>query len=158
MLAMTGNQNYAMITTSTAAITGVIVSLILIPRFDVMGAAIGMATAIIVENTGTMSAVKWRLGYWPFNLMWLKPLTAGAVAGVLTYLLKVTLPLDAVFGFLPVPVSIPTIMVLGGFLGVLFFGLLWLLGFSETDREFLGTFWNVAQRAVPKRFRKGSKK
>jgi hypothetical protein len=47
-------------------------------------------------------------------------------------------------------------MVLGGFLVVLFFGLLWLLGFSETDKEFLGTFWNVAQRAVPRRFRKGN--
>jgi O-antigen/teichoic acid export membrane protein len=157
MLAMTGNQNYAMIATSVSAITGVIVSLILIPRFEVMGAAIGMATAIIVENTGTMSGVKLRLGYWPVNIMWLKPLTAGAVAGVVTYLLKVTLPLDAIFGFLPVPVSIPIIMVLGGFMGVLFFGLLWLLGFSETDKEFLGTFYNVAQRAVPKRFRKGNK-
>ena len=157
MLAMTGNQNYAMIATSVAAITGVIVSLILIPRFEVMGAAVGMATAIILENTGTMSAVKWRLGYWPVNFMWIKPLTAGAVAGVVTYLLKVTLPLDAIFGFLPVPVAIPTVMVLGGFLGVLFFGLLWLLGFSETDKEFLGTFWNVAQRAVPRRFRRGDK-
>ena len=156
MLAMTGNQNYAMIATSAAAITGVVASLILIPRFEVMGAAIGMATAIIVENTGTMSAVKWRLGYWPVNFMWLKPLTAGAVAGLVTYLLKVTLPLESIFGFLPLPVAIPTIMVLGGFLGVLFFGLLWLLGFSETDKEFLGTFWNVAQRAVPRRFRKGN--
>jgi O-antigen/teichoic acid export membrane protein len=158
MLAMTGNQNYAMIATTTAAITGVIVSFILIPRFEVMGAAVGMATAIIVENTGTMSAVKWRLGYWPVNAMWLKPLAAGAISGVVTYLLKVTLPLDAVFGVLPVPVSIPTIMLLGGFLGVLFFGLLWLFGFSETDKEFLGTFWKVAQRALPRRFRKGSRR
>jgi O-antigen/teichoic acid export membrane protein len=155
MLAMTDNQNYAMIATSVSAIVGVIVSLILIPRFDVLGAAIGMATAIIVENTGTMSAVKWRLGYWPVNVMWLKPLTAGAISGTVTYLLKVNLPLEALFGFLPVPVSIPTIMVLGSFLGLLFFGLLWLFGFSETDKEFLGTFYRVAQRAVPRRFRRG---
>jgi len=107
-----------------------------------------------VENTGTMSAVKWRLGYWPVNVMWLKPLLAGAIAGIVTYLLKITLPLDAIFGFLPVPVSVPTIMVLGGFLGVLFLGLLWLFGFSETDKEFLGTFWKVAQRALPNRFRR----
>jgi len=153
MLAMTDNQNFAMIATSVAAVTGVIVSLILIPRLEVLGAAIGMATAIIVENTGTMSAVKWRLGYWPVNVMWLKPLTAGAVSGIVTYLLKVTLPLDAMFGFLPVPVSIPTIMLLGGFLGVLFLGLLWLFGLSETDKEFLGAFWNVAKRHLPRRFR-----
>ncbi len=156
MLAMTDNQNFAMIATSVAAVTGVIVSFILIPRFEVLGAAIGMATAIVVENTGTMSAVKWRLGYWPVNVMWLKPLAAGAISGTVTYLLKVTLPLDAMFGFLPVPVTVPTIMLLGGFLGVLFLGLLWLFGFSETDKEFLGTFWNVARRALPKRFRKGN--
>jgi O-antigen/teichoic acid export membrane protein len=156
MLAMTENQNFAMIATSVAAITGVVVSFILIPRFEVLGAAIGMATAIIVENTGTMSAVKWRLGYWPFNIMWLKPLTAGAISATATYLLKITLPLEAMFGFLPVPVSVPTIMLLGGFLGVLFLGLLWLFGFSETDKEFLGTFWNVAQRALPRRFKKGN--
>jgi O-antigen/teichoic acid export membrane protein len=156
MLAMTDNQNYAMIATSASAITGVIVSLILIPRFDVLGAAIGMATAIIVENTGTMSAVKWRLGYWPVNFMWLKPLAAGTISGTVTYLLKVTLPLEALFGFMPVPVSVPTIMVLGGFLGVLFLGLLWLFGFSETDKEFLGTFYRVAQRALPRRFRRGT--
>jgi O-antigen/teichoic acid export membrane protein len=157
MLAMTENQNYAMIATSVAAITGVIVSFILIPRFEVLGAALGMATAIIVENTGTMSAVKWRLGYWPVNLMWLKPLAAGAIAGTVTYLLKITLPLEAMFGFLPLPVSVPTIMLLGGLLGVLFLGLLWLFGLSETDKEFLGTFWNVAQRAIPKRFQRGNR-
>jgi O-antigen/teichoic acid export membrane protein len=156
MLAMTDNQNYAMIATSVAAITGVIVSFILIPRYEVLGAALGMATAIVVENTGTMSAVKWRLGYWPVNLMWLKPLAAGAIAGTVTYSLKTTLPLEAMFGFLPLPVSVPTIMLLGGFLGVLFFGLLWLFGFSETDKEFLGTFWNAAQRAIPKRFQRGN--
>jgi O-antigen/teichoic acid export membrane protein len=156
MLAMTENQNFAMIATSVAAITGVVVSFILIPRFEVLGAALGMATAIIVENTGTMSAVKWRLGYWPFNIMWLKPLTAGAISATATYLLKITMPLEAMFGFLPVPVSVPTIMLLGGLLGVLFFGLLWLFGFSETDKEFLGTFWNVAQRALPKRFKRGN--
>jgi O-antigen/teichoic acid export membrane protein len=154
---MTENQNYAMIATSVAAITGVVVSFILIPRYEVLGAALGMATAIIVENTGTMSAVKWRLGYWPLNIMWLKPLTAGAISGTVTYLLKITLPLEAMFGFLPVPVSVPTIMLLGGFLGVLFFGLLWLFGFSETDKEFLGTFRSAAQRAIPKRFQKGNR-
>ena len=154
---MTEYQNFAMIATSVAAVTGVITSLILIPRFDVMGAAIGMATAIIVENTGTMSAVKWRLGFWPVNAAWLKPLTAGVIAATVTYLLKVTLPLDALFGFLPVPVSVPTIVLLGGLLGVLFLGLLWLFGLSETDKEFLGTFWKAAQRALPGRFRKGNR-
>lgn len=148
MLAMTENQNLAMIATATAAVTGVVACLILIPRFEILGAAIGMATAIITENTLTMSAVKWRLGYWPFNLAWLKPLAAGTIAGVATYAITtfVTLPGGA----------IPNVMVFGGFLGVVFLALLFVFGLSDTDKEFLGAFWNVAKRFVPARFRGGA--
>ena len=144
MLAMTGNQNFAMIATSVAAVTGVVVSLILIPRYEILGAAIGMATAIITENTGTMAAVKWRLGFWPFNLAWLKPLTAGAIAAGVTYgiTLLVTLPGGPV----------PNVVVFGSLLGVLFLGLLFVFGLSDTDKEFLGAFWNVAKRYMPARF------
>ncbi|QIN81733.1 oligosaccharide flippase family protein [Rubrobacter tropicus] len=147
MLAMTGNQNFAMIATSVAAVTGVVVSLILIPRYEILGAAIGMATAIITENTGTMAAVKWRLGFWPFNLAWLKPLAAGAIAATATY--AITL-----FVILPGG-PIPNVMVFGGFLGLLFLALLFLFGLSDTDKEFLGAFWNVAKRYLPARFRGG---
>jgi O-antigen/teichoic acid export membrane protein len=145
MLAMTENQNLTMIATAVAAVTGVVVSLILIPQFGLLGAAIGMATAIITENTGTMAAVKWRLGYWPFNLAWLKPLAAGIIAAAVTYAITlfVTLPGGPA----------PNVMVFGGFLGVLFLGLLFVFGLSDTDKEFLGAFWNVAKRFMPARFR-----
>ncbi|HEV2093843.1 MAG TPA: flippase [Rubrobacter sp.] len=147
MLAMTGNQNFAMIAASVAAVTGVVVSFILIPRYEILGAAIGMATAIITENTGTMAAVKWRLGFWPFNLAWLKPLAAGAIAAGVTYAitLLVTLPGGPA----------PNVVVFGGFLGVLFLALLFLFGLSDTDKEFLGAFWNVAKRYLPARLRGG---
>ena len=145
MLAMTGNQNYAMIATTIAAATGVVVSLVLVPRFGLIGAAIGMGTAIVTENTGTMAAVKWRLGFWPFNLAWLKPLAAGAIAATATYAITalVTLPGG----------PIPNIMIFGSFLGFLFLGLLFVFGLSETDKEFIGAFWNVAKRYLPARVR-----
>jgi len=145
MLAMTGNQNYAMIATTIAAATGVVVSLVLVPRYGLIGAAIGMGTAIVTENTGTMAAVKWRLGFWPFNLAWLKPLAAGAIAAAATY---------AITAFVTLPGGpIPNVMVLGSFLGILFLGLLFVFGLSETDKEFIGAFWNVAKRYLPARFR-----
>jgi O-antigen/teichoic acid export membrane protein len=140
MLAMTENQNLAMIATAVAAGTGVVVSLILIPRLEILGAAIGMATAIIAENTGTMTAVKWRLGFWPFNFAWLKPLVAGLLAAGATYLLK---------KYLPIPGgSVPTVFALGGFLGVAYVVLLLVFGLSETDKEFLGAFRDAAQRRL----------
>jgi O-antigen/teichoic acid export membrane protein len=140
MLAMTENQNLAMIATAVAAVTGVVVSFILIPRLEILGAAIGMATAIIAENTGTMTAVKLRLGFWPFNLAWLKPLAAGLLAAGATYLLKLVLPIPGG--------PIPTVFVLGGFLGIAFLVLLLVFGLSETDKEFLGAFRDAAQRRL----------
>ena len=140
MLAMTENQNLAMIATAVAAGTGVVVSLILIPRLEILGAAIGMATAIVAENTGTMTAVKWRLGFWPFNFAWLKPLAAGLLAAGATYLLKLVLTIPGG--------PIPTVFVLGGFLGLTFLVLLLLFGLSETDKEFLAAFRDAAQRRL----------
>ena len=137
---MTENQNLAMIATAVAACTGVVVSFILIPRLEILGAAIGMATAITAENTGTMSAVKWRLGFWPFNPAWLKPLAAGLLAAGATYLLKFVLPIPGG--------PIPTVVALGGFLVVAFLALLLLFGLSETDKEFLGAFRDAARRRL----------
>ncbi len=175
MLAMTENQNIAMIATATAAVTGVVVSLTLVPDrltipglgaldlpgLGILGAAIGMATAITVENTATMSAVKWRLGFWPFNLAWLKPLGAGLLSATAMYLLKLFLPIEAVLSALPIIggtqilVLAGEIVFLGGFLTVAFVALLWLFGLSETDREFLDAFRRVGRRFVPRRFRGG---
>lgn len=140
MLAMTGNQNIEMVATTAAAIIGVGVSLALVPSFGILGAAIGMSTAIVTENAGTMAAVKWRLGFFPYSSEWIKPLAAGAISGVATYLLGLVLP---------IPGAIPTIIVLGGFLCAAFLALLLLFGLSETDREFLGAFRAVARRYLP---------
>jgi hypothetical protein len=34
-----------------------------------------------------------------------------------------------------------------------FLALLYLFGLSETDKEFIGAFWKVARRYMPRRFR-----
>jgi O-antigen/teichoic acid export membrane protein len=146
MLAMTGNQNLAMYTTAAAAIIGLVISLALIPNLEVLGAAIGMASAIIVENTGTMLAVKQRLGFWPYNSAWIKPLAAGLAAAAVAYLVNLLAPLPAVL-------AIP---VVGAILGVVYLALLLLFGLSGTDREFLGAFRDVALRYL-RRGNRGSR-
>lgn len=148
MLAMTGNQNIAMVATAAAALTGLAVSVTLVslasePEYKVLGAAVGMASGIVAENTATLLAVRRRLGFWPYDLAWLKPLAAGLIAAAVAYVAGLLLPLPA----------IPTIAIVGAVLGVLYLGLLFLFGFSETDREFLGAFWNVARRVL----RRGSR-
>ena len=95
-----------------------------------------MATGIVVENTATLLAVRRRLGFWPYNLAWAKPLVAGLAAAALAYLVGLLLPLPVLL----------TLVAAGAVFGVVYLALLLLFGLSRTDKEFLGAFWNVARR------------
>jgi O-antigen/teichoic acid export membrane protein len=139
MLAMTGNQNVAMLATTVASLVGVVVSFALVPSLGMLGAALGMAAAITTENTGTMLAVRKRLGFLPYNWAWLKPLAAGLISAVAAYLVKLVLPLPGVLA---------TIAVVSAVFGLGYLTLLFLFGLTETDREFLGAFGVVARRLL----------
>jgi O-antigen/teichoic acid export membrane protein len=136
MLAMTGNQNIAMVATAAAAVTGLAVSFALVPTLSILGAALGMSAAIVTENTATLVAVRRRLGFWPYNWAWLKPLAAGLLSAAAAYLVGIALPLSA----------IPTILLVGSVFGLGYLVLLLLFGLNDTDREFLGAFRDVALR------------
>ena len=146
MLAMTGNQNVAMVATAAAALVGVAVSFALVPTLGMLGAALGMASAITTENTATMLAVKRRLGFWPYSWAWLKPLAAGLLAAAAAFLVGMVAPLP---GFLV------TIAVVGGIFGLGYLALLLLFGLNDTDREFLGAFRDVALRVLRRGRRRG---
>lgn len=137
MLAMTGNQNVLMVITTAGALAGVAVCFALIPALGLIGAAIGAAAAILTENTATLYFVRRRLGYWPYNTAFWKPLAAGLLAAAAAYVAKLVLPL---------PGLVPTVGVVGTVFGGSFVALLLLFGLTESDREFLGAFWNVARR------------
>jgi O-antigen/teichoic acid export membrane protein len=139
MLAMTGNQNVAMFTTAAAALVGLGVSFALVPALGMLGAALGMAAAIVTENTGTMLAVRRRLGLLPYNWAWLKPLTAGLLSAAAAYLAELVLPLPGVLA---------TIAVVSAVFGLGYLLLLLLFGLTDTDREFLGAFHDVALRLL----------
>ena len=139
MLAMTDNQNLLMVITTVGALTGVAVCFALIPAFGMIGAAIGAAAAILTENTATLVFVRRRLGYWPYNLVFWKPLAAGLLAGALAYAVKL---------FVPLPGLLFTVAAVAAVFGLAFLALLLLFGLNETDREFLGAFKDVALRSL----------
>jgi O-antigen/teichoic acid export membrane protein len=150
MLAMTDNQNVAMVATAVASVVGVVVSFVLIglaptPEQKILGAAVGMSSAILTENTATLLAVKRRLGFWPYNLAWMKPLAAGLAAAALAFVVGLLLPLPALL----------KIALVGGVFGVAYLVLLLLLGLNDTDREFLGAFRDVALRILRRGRRSG---
>lgn len=143
MLAMTDNQNIAMVATAAASLIGVVVSFAFIglaPTSEgkILGAAIGMSSAIVTENAATLLAVRYRLNFWPYNLTWLKPLGAGLISAVLAYVVGLVLSLPAVLN----------IVVVGTVFGIAYLALLLLFGLSQTDREFLEAFWRVARRLL----------
>jgi O-antigen/teichoic acid export membrane protein len=115
------------------------------PEGKILGAAIGMAAGIVTENTATLLAVRRRLGFWPYNLAWIKPLSAGLISAALAYLVGLFVPLPA----------LPTIAAAGAVFGVAYLALLYLFGLSATDKEFLGAFWRVARRYLPSGLRGG---
>lgn len=139
MLAMTDNQTVLMIITTIGALTGVAVCFALIPDFGMIGAAIGAAAAILTENTATLIFVRRRLGFWPYNLVFWKPLAAGLLAAALAYAVKVLLAL---------PGLLLTVGAVAAVFGISFLALLLLFGLNDTDREFLGAFRDVALRSL----------
>ena len=136
---MTDNQTVLMIITTIGALTGVAVCFALIPDFGMIGAAIGAAAAILTENTATLIFVRRRLGFWPYNLVFWKPLAAGLLAAALAYAVKVLLAL---------PGLLLTVGAVAAVFGISFLALLLLFGLNDTDREFLGAFRDVALRSL----------
>lgn len=148
MLAMTDNQNVVMVATAAAAVVGLAASVALVWSAEsiedrVLGAALGMACGIVVENTATLIAVRRRLGFWPYDRQWTKPLAAGLAAAAAAYGLGLLLNLPA----------IPAILLVGSVFGLLYAALLLFLGLSTTDREFLTAFVDVAKRTLRRRSR-----
>jgi O-antigen/teichoic acid export membrane protein len=134
-----------MVATAAAALVGVGVSFALVPSLGMLGAALGMASAIVTENTGTLLAVRRRLGYWPYNWAWLKPISAGLAAAALAFVVGLLLPLPALL----------KLAVVGGVFGIGYLALLLLFGLNDTDREFLGAFRDVALRVLRRGRRSG---
>lgn len=145
MLAMTGNQNVVMTASIIGAVTGVIGTVALSPVFGIIGAAIGVSAAITTENAISLTMVRRRFGFWPFTPQYLKPLMAGVIGAAIAYAAKLGFSSLSMVpgGFIG---TVLTIMVTGTVFGVAYIVLLLLLGLSATDREFLGTFWQVARR------------
>lgn len=142
LLIMTGNQMVVVVAKVISAGTSVVGGVALIPSYGVMGAAAAMAIGQVLANLVTLFFVKRRLGYWPYTLEYLKPVTAGLLAtGAALF----------VGWFLPLSDGLPTMLVLAPIFGVAFAALILALRLSESDRRFLGSFWEAVRRSAGKK-------
>lgn len=145
MLAMTGNQNVVMIASITGAVTGIIGTVALSPVFGIVGAAVGVSSAITTENAISLTMVRRRFGFWPFTPEYIKPLGAGVLAAAVAYGAKLLFSSLTIVpgGFIG---TVLTVGVTGTVFVIGYVALLLLFGLTDTDREFLGTFWQVARQ------------
>jgi O-antigen/teichoic acid export membrane protein len=139
LLAMTGHQKVVMVSTAGSAAAALALSLLLVPTYGILGAAVATATALVLANVATPFFVRRRLGYWPYGRRYVKPLVAGVATASATYAIRPALPgwegLPALLIFAPLALTV-------------FFAVLCSLGLSPGDRRFLTSFQEAVRRAL----------
>jgi O-antigen/teichoic acid export membrane protein len=127
--------------------TGVALNLLLVPAFGIFGAGAAMAAAIVLVNVVTLLSVRRFLGFWPYSTRYAKPVIAGLLATLSTYLARLILP--AYVGTMALLIFVPL------FLSV-FAALLVVLGLDPSDRHFLASFWVAVRRNISRTTPKGA--
>ncbi|HEX2098682.1 MAG TPA: flippase [Rubrobacteraceae bacterium] len=142
LLAMTGHQRIVLFSTLVSAGAVVGLCLLLIPHYDMLGAAVATAAAVILANAMTLVFVRWRLDFWPYSHEYAKPTLAGLIAAACVYLAQLALTPPP--GLLTLAVFVPLFLMI-------FAGLLLALGLSPSDRRFLYAFWSAVRRTFRQR-------
>jgi len=148
VLAMTGHQRMVMFATLGSAAAAVALNLALIPRFGIYGAAAATAGAMVLVNVLTLISVRRYLGFWPYSARYAKPVIAGLLAASSVYVVRPVLPGDY-YGALALLVFVPLFLTV-------FAALLFALGLSQSDRQFLASFWSAVRRNVQRTTPKGA--
>ena len=141
ILAMTRYQRVVMVSTLASAAVGVSLSILLVPTYGILGAALGVAAAIVVLNAINLLSVRRLLGFWPYSRHYLKPLAIGLLAAAGAYGVKLALPL---------PAGIATILVTAPVFLAGFAALFLASGLGDSDRQLLTALWTAVRRTTNK--------
>jgi O-antigen/teichoic acid export membrane protein len=113
-------------------------NLVLIPRYGILGAAVGTAGSLALIDIITCLQVYLMLGHHPFRADELKPVLAGSVAWMLTKLImNHVFPDDG--RFLP-------LVLLGSICLLVYAAAIFILGISEEEKLVLGQVWQRLRR------------
>lgn len=131
LLTMTDYAKLNLINAAFSLILGLILSLVLIPKWGISGAAFGALITTIVINGARIIEVKSLFGFWPYNKKILKPIAASLISFFFSYLIKSLLisTLDNItfLIFLTLGVSLS------------YFFTIWILGIEEEDQIIIST-------------------
>jgi O-antigen/teichoic acid export membrane protein len=122
---MTGHQYLSMINHWTLGILNVILNYLFLITFGIIGAAV--ATALVLATINIIRLIEvWSFErLFPYDLSFVKPLSAGLLVTPIFYLSK--MHLSGLFS-----------LIIGGLVGFCFyFGVLFLLGLEKQDQELI---------------------
>jgi O-antigen/teichoic acid export membrane protein len=128
LLTMAGHTRVILADTATAILVNIGLALVLVPRFNIVGAAISAALTVIILNIAYFIEVYWLLKIITLRWDMLKPLAAGGVASIvgllLLHVIHVGYGFRAIFGTLGlvIPFMLAYVLVMA------------LLRFSKEDR------------------------
>jgi len=135
ILAMTGKQNWALLNGIVLGLLNLALNIVFVYYWGIFGAALATGISVALINIARLAEVYWLHGMQPYRWDYLKlVLPAAALIGywiATGYLIP-----DSTLTWIAVSVvSLP-----------IYFGVLYLMGLDETDREILGA---IKRRLVP---------
>jgi O-antigen/teichoic acid export membrane protein len=126
LLAMTGRQKLNLANAVALAIVNVALNIVMIPKWGIAGAGLAGTISVVVINFVRLIQVKRIYGFTPFRPDMLKPALAATVAAAVFYFLNAHLGWQ----------DIPRTLLMSAACGVLYLGVLYLLGLRE-EKEIL---------------------
>jgi O-antigen/teichoic acid export membrane protein len=122
--AMAGYAKITLLNSVFLISMSIALDLLLIPRFDVLGAAIAAMTSLATVNLLRLWQIRKNIGLVPYDRSFLRPIAAAVPAGVMAMLLPVPHLADVV-----------ELAVRALILGAVYVGMLFAFGFEPVDRE-----------------------
>lgn len=141
VLLMTGREKQWTAISGVAAALNIALSVVLIPRWGLMGAALASSVTVIGLYGAGLLLAKRQLGIWPYDRRYAKGLAAATLTALVILLLRAAYPAPSILGLGAIALTS---------IGV-FTGLLLLFGLEAEDRELLGLLLSRRSRRVPKR-------
>lgn len=128
VLNMTGKTPLSLLNTIVLSVLMVGLSVLLIPRWGVTGAAVAALTTTALVNLMRLLEVLILLRLFPYNVSFVKPVVAGFVALAISWVMRRLFHLEAHLAYVAISITVLLAVYLGALL---------LLGLSDEDRMVL---------------------
>lgn len=94
LLLALGRTRLLLVNTLVGIVVNVAIAFVLVPRFYSIGAAVAVTTSLIISSVVSIAEVYWIMKIHPFRWDVLKPIIAGGIAAIASFVLLHVLPLS----------------------------------------------------------------